>query len=346
MTSKVYFTREINEKGMKNLFQSVWNESSFDADDRVCVKTHFGERGNTGFPKPNLTKQATDIIKEKCKDIFVTDTNTLYVGMRTNAADHVQIAKEHGFDVLDVPIIIADGHFGDEEEDVEVNLSHFSHVKIGKEIVDSDSMLVVSHFKGHMIFGFGGAVKNLGMGCGSRAGKLAMHSKMNPSIGDACIGCGKCISKCQVQAIEMNDTKAFISDKCVGCAGCIPVCPVKAIQIPWGGATPVEVQERCAEYSYGAVKDKKVIYVTIINQITKLCDCAPDSDIIGNDVGIVAGTDPVACDQACYDLVKERHEGKDIFMDAGNPDGKHILDYSEKVGLGKKKYELMDLDEA
>jgi uncharacterized protein len=344
MASKVYFSKNLNNA--QKMFTLINEKGIITKSDKTAIKTHFGEDGNTRFVSPSLIKPITDSLKEINNNVFLTDTNTLYVGNRTNATDHIKQAIEHGFAILDIPIVIADGESGDEEYNVEINAKHFKEVKIGAKLKDVDSMLVISHFKGHVLFGFGGAIKNLGMGFGSRAGKLAMHSKISPSVGNKCIGCGICTKSCLPNAIKLEDGLAIINaELCIGCAKCISICPENAIRIPWGGASSNEAQERCAEYAFGAIKDKRIIYITFINNITKDCDCLSDSEIIGQDVGVIASTDPLAIDKAAYDLVVESHKSKDIFVDSGNPDGTHILDYASKLGLGNLEYDLINIDE-
>jgi hypothetical protein len=271
------------------------------------------------------------------KNYFITDSNTLYKGSRVDNEGHLKIAKEHGFDVLG-KLIISGG-----EKEIPINKKIFSKVKIGKEIAEADSLLVISHFRGHVIFGFGGAIKNVGMGSGSRAGKLEMHSKLKPSINANCIACNRCVENCPADAIKIVNGKAKIdNEKCIGCAECISTCQSGAVNVPWAGAASSEVRKRCAEYAFGTVKGKKCVYITFIERITEHCDCISDTPIIGKDVGIVASIDPVAIDKAAYDLTFKKH-GKDIFRGASGQDGTDIFDYSEEIGLGKKDYELVKI---
>jgi len=184
------------------------------------------------------------------------------------------------------------------------------------------------------------------MGTGSRAGKLAMHSKIKPSVNDfKCVGCKICEEYCDVEGIKVKPiiNKAMINQNCIGCAKCISVCPQNAIIIPWHGALPKNAMERGAEYALGATKNKLNFYITFINHISKDCDCMADTEIIGEDVGVVASIDPVAIDSAAFNLCLGKH-GKDIFKKLGRP-GTHILDYSEEIGLGEKEYNLVDIDE-
>ncbi len=345
MKPKVYFSEKIDESGIRQVFKMALSDMKYHLgpDERVAVKVHFGEKGNSRFVSADRVKMIVDELKKtNAKDIFLTDANTLYMGMRGNATNHLKVAEEHGFMKVGVPVRIADGEHGDREEKVRVDLPTFKEVMIAQDIAKSSAIAVISHFKGHMLFGFGGALKNLGMGSGSRAGKLQMHSKIHPTINDSCVGCGLCVEACAAEAITIKGKKASIEkDLCTGCAKCIATCPNQAVNIPWHGATTDEAQERCAEYALGAALGKKCIYITFINNITKDCDCMKDTKIIGHDVGVVASVDPVAVDSAAYDLVIAKHGKKDIFMDAGNPDGTHILDYSEEIGLGKRAYELV-----
>lgn len=343
----VYYSEKITRESIGEVFRNALSDmpKKIGKDDHVAIKVHFGEKGNTRFVSPKNIEPIVEELKKINDDMFLTDANTLYVGMRLNATDHKRIAKEHGFDSLGVPIVIADGEHGDEEEVITVDCPVLKTVKIAKAIADADAMVTVSHFKGHILFGFGAAIKNLGMGCGSRAGKLEMHSKIKPSIHSTCKKCGACIQNCSVNAISFTGKGGIAQidqDICIGCAKCISACKFHSVAIPWGGNTSEEAQERCAEYALGATKGKKNVYITFINNIAKDCDCGKDSPIIGDDVGVVASTDPVAIDLAAFDLIQKQH-GREIFKEATGQDGTMILDHSEKIGLGKKEYNLIRL---
>ncbi|MGM5482850.1 MAG: DUF362 domain-containing protein [Nanobdellota archaeon] len=338
MASKIYFSN-LTKEGIKSLATNILSESSFD-NKRTAVKLHFGEKGNTRYVNPNHVKILMDVLREKTGDYFLTDTNTLYRGMRTNATDHKKIAYEHGFANLGAPIIIADGEYGDDEKNVKINKKHFQKAKLGREIYEAETMMVISHFKGHVLYGFGGALKNLAMGCASRAGKLAMHSKISPVVGEGCVKCGICAENCDVNAIEIGPNGAQITDDCIGCAQCIAVCPEGVIKVPWHGATPYEAIERGAEYAYATTLNKPCVYFTFVNNVTRECDCLSDSELISEDVGVLAGFDPVAIDKAAYDLLKEKNQDKDVFKESGNPDGLRIIDYAQELGVGTKDYTL------
>jgi uncharacterized Fe-S center protein len=345
MKPKVYFSQRMDEAAIRALFERTLAEGAkIEKQSRVAVKVHFGERGNTRFVSPGQLRPIIESLRTLSGSVFLTDANTLYRGMRLNATDHLKIAKEHGFDKLKTKIVIADGEKGDEEVDVEIGKPIFPKVKIARAIAESDVVVAVSHFKGHMLFSFGAAIKNIGMGCGSRAGKLEMHSKIKPSVGANCVECGLCIEYCPVGAISDESGKTRIDqEKCIGCAGCIAVCESEAIDIPWHGATSRECMERCVEYAFGAMKGKQGLFVNFINNITSDCDCMPDSRLIGKDVGIVSSSDPVACDQAAYDLALKKHEGRDIFKAAHGVDGRHQLEYAERIGLGTRAYTLIEM---
>lgn len=293
---------------------------------------------------------------------FVTDTNTLYSGSRHNAVDHLTTAIEHGFDysVVRAPLIISDGLKSQSIAEVEIGLKHFASVKIGSDIVAADSMIVMSHFKGHIMAGFGGAIKNLAMGCAPAAGKKDQHFLTSPHvIEEKCISCGKCVEVCPVGAASLEEEASRIEpDICISCGQCMEACPVNAIDLDWEHDVP-QFLECLTEYAYGAVKGKedRVGYLNFLIKITPDCDCVPWSDApIVPDIGILASKDPVALDQASYDLVNRQkglassslhnnHEkGADKFRGLWPMvDGTHQLKYGEKIGLGIRDYELVEI---
>lgn len=340
MAARVYYSEKFDTETIRDLFSKALADSGM-RGGKIAIKVHFGEQGNTRFVQPDQIKPIADLLKQISPDVFVTDANTLYRGMRLNAHDHLQIAREHGFAKVGAPIVIADGEKGEDEKEITINKKIFQKVRIAARIADADAIVAVSHFKGHMLAGFGGAIKNLGMGCGSRSGKLEMHSKIKPSVGEGCILCDQCVEVCPAGAINTEGESAVIDHaKCIGCARCIAACDAEVVSVPWEGATAREVIERCAEYAFGAVHGKKIVCINFINKIASDCDCMGDSRLIGRDVGIVASADPVACEQASYDLVLKRHNGRDIFKETHGVDGRHMMKYSEALGLGTRKYVL------
>ena len=300
---QVFFSEKFEPTVIKILFEKACQCENGDIQkaDRTAIKVHFGEKGNSRFVPPRSIKPVVDALKAMNSDFFLTDANTLYRGMRLNATDHLKIAMKHGFGALGTRIVIADGELGDEEENIEIRKEIFSHVKIGRQIAKADAIVAISHFKGHILFGFGGALKNIGMGSGSRAGKLEMHSKLKPSVSAACISCGQCVENCGVNAIRIGADGDHRRRPMHWMREMHRPLQGRGDCHPWSGATRVEVQQRCAEYAYGALLGKKCVCLTFINNITRTCDCLADSEIIGKDIGIVCSTDPVAGEQAAYD---------------------------------------------
>lgn len=300
----------------------------------VAIKVHFGEKGCTTFTNPEIVRKVYNAVIDSGRKATLVECNVLYKGERMKASSHIKLAKEHGFVRMNIDIL--DGEDGNEF----VNLNG---CKIGKGIEKYDSMIVLSHFKGHEMAGFGGALKNLGMGLGSRAGKLHMHSNISPSIGYKCTGCGLCIENCGSDAITLVNGKAVIDPKkCTGCAMCIAFCVNKAVNIPWGSQTSEALQKKIAQYSK-AIVDKigkdKMIYINILEKITKDCDCMSIGEKpIMEDIGILAGADIVAVDKASLDLAN-----KQDFDKINKVNKEFQLDYGEEIGLGSKEYELINI---
>lgn len=327
--------------------------------DLVALKLHFGETGNTGFIRPVYLRRLVESVKALGGIPFLTDANTLYVGSRTNATHHLTTAIQNGFAyaVVDAPVVIADGLKGKSEKAIAINQAHFEKVYIAAEIVAADALVVVSHFKGHEISGFGGALKNIGMGCASRRGKLAQHSGVAPKIkAKKCVGCGTCVAQCQPQAISLKNKKARIDPVlCIGCGGCIMACANGAIDVRWNPSIK-PFQEKMVESAYGVMQEKKgkALFINFITGVSPACDCVPYSDApIVPDIGIVASTDPVAIDQAAVDLVNAQaglsnsclktnlKPGQDKFRGIyPEVDWEIQLEYAQKLGLGLRNYSL------
>ncbi|SDE56248.1 DUF362 domain-containing protein [Sporomusa acidovorans] len=368
MASKVYFVnlRARSDKSNKvskirKLFDCAGLNELLHQDDLTGVKLHFGERGSDGFINPVFVRQVVDKIKENGAKPFLTDTNTLYSGSRHNAVDHLLTALEHGFDytVTGAPLIIADGLRSENIAEVLIEKKHFHKVKLAKDIVSADSLIVLSHFKGHEMAGFGGAIKNLAMGGAPAVGKKEQHATKIIVDQDKCIGCGKCCTVCPEKAITLNNQKAGIAlDKCIGCGECLTVCPVKATGMDWQ-TDLTDLIERMTEYGYGVTKahENRIGYINFLLNITPDCDCVPWSDApIVPDIGFLASTDPVAIDQASYDLVNKQtglaasfltgncEAGADKFQGLrSHIDGTIQLRYGEEIGMGSREYELITL---
>ncbi len=368
MKSEVYFAgiRARSDKENKitkigRLFEAANLADAAGKGDITAIKLHFGQRGNDSYVSPVLVRPIVDKVRALGAKPFLTDTNTLYGGGRANSADHLQTALEHGFgfEVTGAPLIIADGLRGDYYREVRIDGRHFKSVKIAGEIAASDSMIVVSHFKAHLPAGFGGAIKNLGMGCAPAAGKADQHSTRPIFNAEMCSGCDACAKVCPASAISVGKTIEHIDyDSCLGCGECLRACPSFAIDFDWFVEVP-PFMERIAEYASGAVvgKEKRVGYFNFLLNITPDCDCVPWSDApFVPDIGILASKDPVAIDQASYDLVNEqfglqntmlqknRAPGEDKFRGVWeNTDGLIQVSYAAKIGLGSKDYRLIEI---
>jgi uncharacterized protein len=350
-------------KKFENLIKKAGIEHIEFEKKMTAVKIHFGEAGNLAYIRPNFAATLVKFLKGKGAWPFLTDSNTLYHGRRSNAIDHIVTAFENGFNplVVDCPVIIADGLRGTDQAELPINLEHCKTAKIGKAIADSDIIISMNHFKGHEMTGFGGALKNLGMGCASVGGKLELHSTSAPKINaEHCTGCRICEKYCAQHAIMVGTDKiAHISiEKCVGCGQCVAVCQYDAAQVVWENASEL-VNCKIAEYAYGVIQDRPNFHINFIMSVSPDCDCWNFNDTpLVADIGMAASFDPVALDQACADLVKEApvlHNSK-IASDTAHDHYRGIdkfklahpetfweagLDHGEKVGLGTRKYELI-----
>ncbi len=328
----------------------------------IAVKLHFGEKGNSGFIRPLFIRRIVERVKELGAYPFLTDTNTLYSGTRGNSVDHLNTATENGFaySVVNAPVIIADGMRGASYSMVKVNGRHIETAYLAKEIVESDALIGVAHFKGHELAGFGGTIKNLGMGCASRRGKLELHSDLSPKVKrKRCVGCGDCIQRCAQGAISLIEERAVIDPKkCVGCGECISICPKRAVHVQWSGDA-AGFQKKMAEYALAVLRAKpgKVLFLNFLTHITPDCDCHGHSDApIVQDIGITASKDPVAIDQASVDLVNRQvasvHSCLTTHAKAGEDKFRGVypridwsvqLDYGEELGLGSRQYHLITI---
>ncbi|MCF8035799.1 MAG: DUF362 domain-containing protein [Desulfobacteraceae bacterium] len=366
MASTVYFMdfkATFKDSGVNKLHRLIDTAGLKDCigqRDLTALKLHFGELGNTAFIRPVYIRHIVDMIKNAGGAPFLTDANTLYAGSRGDSVNHLRTAISNGFayPVVEAPLVIADGLRGRTETAVEINQKQFREVYIGTEVINADALISAAHFKGHELSGFGGAIKNVGMGSASRRGKMAQHSGVGPKVkAKKCIGCGDCAEHCAVGAIEIVDEVAQIDpETCIGCGECLLVCEQGAIQIQWAKSGE-EFLERMVEYTLGVLKNKtgKTLYINFINHVSPACDCVPYNDApIVRDIGVVASRDPVAIDQASVDLVNQEPALPDSCLtthtDAGadkfrgvypNVDYTHQLAYAEQLGLGSRQYELV-----
>lgn len=368
--SKVYFTNlRTNPKSnlldkLERLVRRAGITNIDFKDQFVAIKIHFGEPGNMAFIRPNYAARLATLIRELGGKPFLTDCNTLYSGRRSNAVDHLQSAMENGFNPISAKcdVIIADGLKGTECREIEIDGEYCKAPKIGSAIADADIIISMNHFKGHEQAGFGGALKNLGMGCASVAGKMELHASSQPRIDrEHCRGCNICVTHCRHQAIHLDGERKAVIDysKCVGCGQCVALCQFEGAVLGELD-TSENLNYKIAEYTEAVLKDKPNFHVSFIMNVSPECDCWNHNDAaIIPDLGMLASFDPVALDEACADLVNQvailetnnrlsekPHEGH-----LENCDKFHLmhpdtnwqagLEHAEKRGIGTRAYELI-----
>lgn len=370
--SKVYFTDfrtrvgvSLTEK-LQRLIKKA-GITDIDMDGKfVAIKMHFGELGNLSYLRPNYAKAVADVVKECGGKPFLTDCNTLYPGSRKNALEHLDCANINGFNTITTgcQIIIGDGLRGTDDITVPVrNGEYCKEAYIGHAVMDADIFISLTHFKGHESTGFGGAIKNIGMGCGSRAGKMQQHNSGKPIVhDDLCRGCRRCAKECGSDAITYENGKAVINqDICKGCGRCIGACVFDAIENQNWNANEI-LGRKMAEYSQAVCDGRPTFHISLVRDISPNCDCHGENDApILPDVGIFASFDPVALDQACVDACLHAtpmpnsqlsdnladphwHHHHDNFLDSNpNVRWKETLEHAEKIGLGTREYELIQM---
>jgi uncharacterized Fe-S center protein len=369
MSAQVYFAdmRAGMQENLHTKLERLTNQAGLaeviSNGDLVAIKMHFGEKGGHAYIRPTFVRRIVDQVKALKGKPFLTDSSTLYPGERKEAVSALTCAIENGFAyaVVNAPLIMSDGLRGHSSQRVTIPGELLSEVDIGLEIIEADALIVLSHFKCHELTGFGGAIKNLAMGCSSREGKLEQHSTLGPTISEnACTSCGACLTACAHDALDLSSGKAVLdAERCVGCGRCITVCEPQAIRIQWNEESAL-VMKKMAEYSLGAIagKEKQTLFVSFITQVSPACDCYGHSDApIVPDIGILASTDPVALDQACADMVNQAQGLPDTAMKTGHEPGcdkfrgvhpqidwEVQLEHGEKVGLGQRAYELVRLE--
>ncbi|MBN2406610.1 MAG: DUF362 domain-containing protein [Elusimicrobia bacterium] len=330
-------------------------------NELVAIKVHFGEEGLTTFLNPVYVRPFSDEMRRCGAHPFLTDANTIYRGSRSDGVRHINTALKNGFGltVTGAPVIIADGISSEDYVEVEVNCEYFKKVMIAGEAHRAGAMIVLSHFKGHEMFGFGGAVKNIGMGLAVKRGKLQLHSTTKPIIKkNACTRCGLCMQWCPAGAIYMDEESSVIDqEKCLGCGKCIMACPSSAVRLNWD-MDYSECQKKTAEFALGVLNPKRgrIWFFNFLMNITPECDCYGFSDSpIAPDIGILASEDPVAADQASYDLVCKSASlpdskasgaasGQDKFRAAyPQTDPDIMFGYAEKIGLGSRSYNIIEI---
>lgn len=356
MSSPVYLFRQTDGKdlaamaaGAARLLAETPLLEVVQEKDLTGIKLTFGEAGNRGYPPPRLVREVVEAVRRRGAHPFLTETNTLYNGRRKNSVDHLTLAREHGFsfETIGAPIIIGDGLIGREAFEVVLSSRLVPRAHLAPTVRDMHSLVGIAHLTGHLLCGFGGAIKNIGMGLANRAGKLDMHSIVSPVVhAETCILCLRCLEACATDAIHEGPDSAIIDPKrCTGCADCLAVCPTGAIRIDWSRDSR-RVQEKMAEYA-GAVAGAmagRVAYLNLLHSVTKHCDCLGEApQRIAPDVGIAAAQDPVALDQASLDLVRAA-AGEDPFRRTWpETDPEAQIRHAAEIGLGNRDYELVEL---
>ncbi len=344
---------------IKRLLKNAGASEGLEEGALTAVKIHFGEQGTTGFISPLWIAPVLEYLRKSGVKPFLTDTNTLYMGQRGEAVSHALQAANHGFDpkLLGAPVSIADGLKSNHERTVPCPGKHFDRAYIAGDILDADCLVNLSHFKGHVLTGFGGALKNIGMGCATRQGKMQQHCGTGPKVKEEnCEACGACLEVCAPGALSLDGGVINLDkDKCVGCSSCIRVCPTGALQVDF----EIEFKdfvEKVADYAAAVLfpREEKVLHVNYVLNVSPGCDCPGFNDApICPDIGVLASFDPVALDQCCLDLVNEAlplhpsdlpegiQPGEDKF-EASNKGtyGQHMLEYAQDLGLGTREYQL------
>ena len=334
----------------------------------VAIKLHFGELGNISYLRPNYARAVVDVVKELGGKPFLTDCNTMYPGSRKNALEHLECAWQNGFTPLTVgcPILIGDGLKGTDDVEIPVEGGEYvEKAKIGRAIMDADVFISLTHFKGHEMTGFGGAIKNIGMGCGSRAGKKEQHASGKPKINsDACRGCTRCQKECANSGLVFDEqTRKMYVDEvhCVGCGRCLGACNFDAIYFTNDNAQAA-LNCRMAEYTKAVVSGRPQFHISLIVDVSPNCDCHAENDVpILPNIGMFVSTDPLALDQACVDacMAAEPMPGSQLARHLADPsfhdhhdhftnstpesEWRSCLAHAEKIGLGSRSYELIEM---
>jgi uncharacterized protein len=347
--NKVFFApidnkESTNSLGSKieSLFRKAGLEKLIKKDDFVALKIHLGEEKKKRFISPVLVKPVIDMVRKAGGRPFLTDTNTLYASQRDNAVNHMILAAKNGFsyEQLGCPVIIADGLVGENQITLPIANGYIHVAGLVKRV---DVIIALTHCTGHLLAGYGGAIKNIAMGFASRGGKLDQHSGVKPEISNDCIGCAICFTYCPAKAIKIKNKKASINKKeCYGCGECFAVCPNQAVHVDkWHGASD-GVQRKMALYCSEILKDKKAGFINFATNITKNCDCIdkPEDTLVA-DIGILAALDPVAIDTASIDLINKQ-AGHDVFKQSWPEIDYTIqLKEAEKLGAGTMKYVIL-----
>lgn len=347
MSSNVYFIPCSALSGSKNagtasvtLLKTLMARENVQLRSPLPLKVHFGEKGNRTYLKPETYAPLITFLKSQHIDCSFMETSVLYGGERFTREKHLALAEKHGFTQL--PVVIADGAKGEDSVEIPIHLKHFQQASIARRLAESEQVLVLAHFKGHSLAGFGGAIKQLSMGFAAKGGKLAMHMSIKPKIRNwKCKRCKACTTRCQAGAITIGEHCSINHSKCLGCGACFSICPHHAVSIfSWAGFRNILFgkrffREKLVEYAYASHHGKKHIYITFAMNITRGCDCEPRPMFnCTEDIGVFASVDPVAIDSACWDAVAAK--GRKF-------KGAEQLIYADKIGLGSRSYNLIEI---
>ena len=373
--SKVYFTdfhTEAFGDGLPTKLKKLIKRAGIadlDLEGKfVAIKMHFGELGNISYLRPNYARAVVDVVKELGGKPFLTDCNTMYPGSRKNALEHLECAWQNGFTPLTVgcPILIGDGLKG--TDDVEVPVvggEYVEKAKIGRAVMDADVFISLTHFKGHEMTGFGGTIKNIGMGCGSWAGKTEQHASGKPQIDPKlCRGCTRCQKECANGGLVFDkEARKMTVDQnnCVGCGRCLGACNFDAIYFVNDNANST-LNCRMAEYTKAVLDGRPNFHISLVVDVSPNCDCHGENDIpILPNIGMFASFDPLALDQACVDacLAAQPMPGSQLAKHLADPnfhdphdhftnstpesEWKSCLEHAAKIGLGSREYELIEM---
>ncbi|MBD3178316.1 MAG: DUF362 domain-containing protein [Candidatus Latescibacteria bacterium] len=328
--SEVFYTGDISSEGILRVFDRIKDRVS----GKVAIKMHFGEEGNKYYIKPELVKELARKL-----DATLIETNVLYVSKWRNEKDtHIQLARKHGFDFAPIDIIDAEG-----EIEIPAEGKHYQKVYAGANINEYDTIIYLSHFKGHGMAGFGGAIKNVSMGMASVHGKMALHASAVPNYdGSKCIRCEMCVGNCPGEAITIRPVK-IDPEKCIGCGSCISICPTQVFDVPWRSTSQNIFMERLAEYARAVCYGRNSLFINVAADISRDCDCAGWArKPFMEDVGVFASTDLVAVEKASLDLVNKTYGVDDAFLKVNSVSGAPQIDFAHSLGLGNMKYKLID----
>lgn len=351
MKSEVFFipvkTKDPHERirALEALLGKIGPLFTYHKDELVPVKLTLGDAACVYHVSPGFVKAVVSVIKTKGAKPFLFDTGVIYHGRRQNAVDHLNLAREKGFDAqaAGAPFMVADGLLGQDGKEYAINGQHIQKVKIPSFVGMLDSLVVLSHATGHVLSGFAGAIKNVAMGMSCRSTKQVQHSSLKPSIiKNKCTACGCCIQICPASAIRFDEHhKAQINQEmCIGCGECLCACKFDAVYVNWNEEVDVFCRRMVEVAQFILSKFNNKFFITFALDITQECDCisTKDDKLVSRDIGILASRDIVSLDQAVADLLTDEFgffKQHDVY--------RGMLDYACGLGLGRRDYQLVNV---